>query len=134
MDAAASARHLESKANDSGGRIAQMAYVPAGGGGPVWTGSIQVCPGNLEASAPAFTAAGNQVAQSWASVFPWQDAGGAGITDPVAGAAWSRLVMVWSADLNTLSDGLEGLSLQLYAAAGSYEATDDGVMDCRASG
>jgi uncharacterized protein YukE len=111
-----------------------MAYVPVGAGGPVWTGSIQVCPGNLEASAPAFTAASNQVAESWASVFPWQDASGAGITDVAAGAAWSRLVTVWSTDLNTLSDGLEGLSMQLYAAAGSYEATDDSVMDCRASG
>jgi hypothetical protein len=105
-----------------------------GGGGPTWTGSIQVCPGRLEESAPAFAAASNQVTESRASVFPWQDAGGAGITDPIAGAAWTRLVTVWSADLNTLSNGLEGLSMQLSAAGGSYQATDDSVMGCPASG
>ncbi len=69
------------------------------GGGPAWTGSIQVCPGSLGASSPAFAAAGNQVLESFASVFPWNDAGGTGITDPSAGHAWSRLVTVWSADL-----------------------------------
>jgi hypothetical protein len=110
-----------------------MVYVGGGGGGPVWSGSIQVCPGNLEASAPAFTAASNQVGESWASVFPWQDPAGTGITDPAAAAAWSRLVTVWSADLNTLSNQLEGLSLQLYAAGGSYQATDDSVMACKAT-
>jgi hypothetical protein len=105
-----------------------MAYVPVGGGGPVWTGSIQVVPGKLEATAPAFSAASNQVSESWASVFPWQDPGGTGITGPVAAAAWSRLVTVWSADLNTLSTGLDGLSTQLYSASGSYQATDHGAM------
>jgi hypothetical protein len=110
-----------------------MVYVGGGGGGPVWSGSIQVCPGSLEASAPAFTAASNQVGESWASVFPWQDPAGTGITDPAAAAAWSRLVTVWSADLNTLSNQLEGLSLQLYAAGGSYQATDDSVMGCKAT-
>jgi hypothetical protein len=111
-----------------------MVQIGGGGGGPVWTGSIQVCPGSLEASAPAFTAASNQVSESWASVFPWQDPAGTGITDPTAAAAWNRLVTVWSADLNTLSNGLAGLSEQLYAAGGSYQATDDGVMGCRAVG
>jgi hypothetical protein len=108
-----------------------MVQVSSGGGGPAWTGSIQVCPGNLEASAPAFAAASNQVAESWASVFPWQDPAGAGITDPTAGAAWSRLVTVWSADLNTLSNGLAGLSERLVAAGGSYQSTDNGVMASR---
>jgi hypothetical protein len=111
-----------------------LVRIGGGGGGPAWTGSIEVCPGNLEASAPAFAAASNQVSESWASVFPWQDPGGTGITDPTAGAAWARLVTVWSADLNTLSEGLNGLSERLYAAGGSYRATDDGVMGCRAVG
>jgi hypothetical protein len=100
------------------------------GGGPAWTGSIQVCPGSLGASSPAFAAAGNQVLESFASVFPWNDAGGTGITDPSAGHAWSRLVTVWSADLQTLSNGLTGLSERLFAADSSYQATDAGVMGC----
>jgi hypothetical protein len=70
--------------------------------------------------------------ESFASVFPWQSAGGTGITDHAAAAAWTRLVTVWSRDLNTLSNELASLSDGLYAAGGSYTATDGGVMGCQA--
>jgi hypothetical protein len=104
--------------------------IPDGSDGPAWTGSIQVCPGDLEASAPAFSASGNQVLESAASLYPWGDAVAAGITNPAAGAAWSRLMTVWSADLMKLSNGLAGLGERLSSAGGSYQATDAGAMGC----
>jgi hypothetical protein len=105
-------------------------HIGDGSDGPSWNGSIQVCPGNLAASAPAFTAASNQVLESMASVFPWGDPGGTGITNPTAASAWARLVTVWSGDLNTLSNGLADLGGRLYSAGGSYQATDAGAMGC----
>lgn len=99
-----------------------------GGGGPVWNGQIQVYPGDLEASAPGFDAASGQTLESRASIFPWGEAGSTGITDSQAGAAWGRLTTVWLADLNTLGNELENLSVALYAAGDAYQANDQSVM------
>lgn len=95
-----------------------------GGGGPTWNGSITVLPGALSGASPSFSAASNQVTESMASVMPWNDPGGTGITDGAAGGAWSRLVTVWTKDLTTLSNGLGDLSYKLIAASGSYVSTD----------
>ncbi len=106
-----------------------MELAPGGGGGaPAWTGSIQVVPGHLEASAPGFSAGGNQVLVAMASVLGWSDPGGPGITDAGAAAAWSRLATIWNGDLSNLSDEYLQVATALYGAAGSYQGTDQSVM------
>lgn len=102
-----------------------------GGGGQPWTGQIQVCPGDLEASSPGFSAASTQALVSWGSIQPWEGAASTGITDSGAAAAWERLTHAYLTDLNNLGNGLQKLSDDLFAAGGSYQATDSGVMACR---
>jgi hypothetical protein len=105
-----------------------------GGGGAAWNGTIQVCPGDLEAAAPGFSAASGQVLEAMAALMPWADPGGAGISDAGAGAAWARLVQVWTTDLNTLSNELDGMGANLAAAGSGYQAIDDNAMSCRVVG
>jgi hypothetical protein len=103
--------------------------IGSGGGGPTWNGSITVVPGELEATAPGFSAAGDQVLSVLASTtLPYSDAAGVGITDPGAAAAWSRLTTVWTRDLTDLSNGFGGLSGRLSTGGASYAANDQSVM------
>jgi hypothetical protein len=102
---------------------------PSGGGGPSWTGSIVVEPGQLEASSPGFTAAGNQVMEVMAgTTLPWADPAGTGITDPGAAAAWSTLTSIWNGDLQHLSDALANLGLKLAVNGSNYQASDAAAM------
>jgi hypothetical protein len=102
----------------------------AGGGGPepVWTGRIDVVPGDLEASAPAFSAASDQVTNAQIAMMCWQDGAGTGITNPAAAAAWSRLARIWTGDLGDLSNFLADISGQLSSAGAEYTYTDHTVI------
>lgn len=98
--------------------------VDAGGGGPSWNGTIQVVPGNLEASSSGFDAAGNGVMDILASTMLDAVPEGVGITDPGAAAAWSRMTKIWTQDLENLSNTYSSMSLALVTSGQSYQHTD----------
>lgn len=103
-----------------------MLVDPGGGGAaPQWTGTIQVVPGNLQASAPSFSAGGDQVSLALAMVLAWSDPGGTGITDPGTAGAWSRLTAVWNKDLGVLGAEYAQTSGSLSTAGTSYQQDDD---------
>jgi predicted secreted protein len=103
--------------------------VDDGGGGPTWNGSITVHPGNLEATSPDFSAAGEQVTLVLVTTTMVNSgAASCGITDPGAAAAWARLTSVWNKDLNDLSTGFQDLSGKLATSGAAYAANDQSVM------
>jgi hypothetical protein len=103
--------------------------VGGGGGGPTWNGSITVHPGDLEATSPGFSAAGEQVVSVLATTtIVYGEPATTGITDPGAAAAWSRLTSVWTQDLNNLSNSFEDLASKLASGGAAYSANDQSVM------
>jgi len=100
-----------------------------GGGGGYWDGTISVVPGNLEASAPGFSGAGDEVGLAMASTIGWGDPAGVGITDGQAGSAWGQLATVWGHDLGQLQETFYSVGEALIGAAVDYHATDTAVMN-----
>jgi uncharacterized protein YukE len=98
--------------------------VSDGGGGPSWTGTIQVVPDNLEASSGGFAAAGSGVLDIWAQTMLSASPEGAGVTDPGASAAFTRMASIWSKDLENLSDTYNDMSSSLFSAGGAYQHSD----------
>lgn len=106
---------------------------PSGGsGGGPWGGTISVVPGNLLASAPGYSGAGDQIGLAMAQTIGWGDPAGAGITDAQAGSAWARLVSIWGRDLGALQSSFDSVSQALVAGAVDYHATDAAAMTCPA--
>lgn len=105
-----------------------MLVNPGGGSAaPQWTGTIQVVPGNLQASAPSFAAGGDQVTLAMAMVLAWSDPGGTGITNSGTAGAWSRLATIWNKDLGLLGEEYGETSASLSTAGTSYQQDDDSV-------
>lgn len=109
-----------------------MPAVSGGGGGGLWNGTISVVPGDLEASAPGFSGAGDQVGLAMASTMGWNDPGGVGITDGKAGSAWAQLVNIWTGDLQGLQSDFYSVATALVVGAVDYHATDAAAMTCPA--
>lgn len=102
-----------------------MLVNPGGGSSaPQWTGTIEVVPGDLQASAPSFSAGGDQVTLALAMVLAWSDPGATGITNSGTAGAYSRLTTIWNKDLGVLGDEYQETSAALSTAGTKYQYDD----------
>jgi hypothetical protein len=89
-----------------------------------WNGQIDVDPDELEAAAPGFLGASDEVvaAADWVS----RCVGGStvGISDPATAAAWSRAMGVWGRDLGNLVTTLAQVASLLGKSAQGYRQAD----------
>lgn len=97
---------------------------PSGGGeGGAFGGTISVVPGNLVASAPGYSGAGDQIGLAMAHTIAWGDP---------AGSAWARLVSIRSQELGALQNNFYSVGQALATGALDYHATDAAAMTCPA--
>jgi uncharacterized protein YukE len=98
-----------------------------GSDAPEWTGRIDVDPGEIQAAAPGFASASDEVATGCQWVSVWADSAAAGLADSSAAAAWSRAMHLWTGDLGTLAKTLAQVAALLTDSGESYRRADQGA-------
>jgi hypothetical protein len=103
--------------------------IPTGGGddGPAWDGKISVIPDHLDAAAPGFSGASDQVGTASETVSTWADGSLVGISNPQAAQAWGRMCDAWSTDLGNLSYAIYQVAAKLPQTAQGYRDGDAGA-------
>ncbi len=89
-----------------------------------WNGRIEVDPGQLEAAAPGFLGASDEVTTALDWVRRWSDTSRVGISDPSAAGAWSRAMQIWGHDLGDLATGLGHVAGLLTSSGQGYRQSD----------
>ena len=83
-----------------------------------------VVPGNLVASSSGFANASSGVTDLSVQSMMTASPEGAGITDPAASEAFTRMATIWTKDLDNLANVYETMGSNLFSAGDAYQQTE----------